>query len=212
MRYIFQLGGHFRFVKLFDEINDAIEYARLRIEPKNWNKEKEYVGWGLDNELAEVSGELRKSLDTPNSFANIKSSKLMIRAVTAPRFVVGGLARVNKTLETTTPEEFENKTGFGEELRMWWEAQIEVSLKYVQLCDEVKVEGQPYQPAREQQGQTEWFVVHLMHRHESETRLSIDPTPRNLPPRGRRECVPMVPKEYCHALTNQIIKLTTTED
>jgi len=210
-RYIYQVGGHFRFIKLFEQLSTAIYWVKERSYPTNWQEPCAYHAWGGSDVLSDVQHDLERKTKANR----IKNSKMLFRAVCEPMFEANAkaMSNVNKTVETIDPAEFEVNSGFGSEVHCEWNAKIEVCLQYTELLDEVKIAGEPYQPAREQECTTEWFPVYKMAgRNQYEWRLSIDPTPRSLNPRGYNTSVVMEPTAYWHRMSGNTIVLTTTED
>jgi len=214
-KYVYQIGGHFRFVKLFDKVEEAIAYVcRIsfydQVEDIYGTREL-YMNNDIDSrDSASLMRELKDILISKN----MKKTKLMFRAINKPRFEVDEniIASAKKTANTVEPLDFRKGHGC-QGIYVRWEAQIEVCLQYTEELGEVKVEGQPYEPARVVEGQTEWYKVYKMQgKSPYSWRLSIDDTSRNLPTRGSyNDSVPMDAMEYWHRITGCTIELTTTE-
>lgn len=153
-------GGY---TKLFTKLEDALakvkerafaSHAKLVNEIQStWNKDREYEDACVKEILKKMGTKEIHSWENEG----VKKVEMFFRYVGEPTLNVGRMITI---------EEYLNKPVRDRNLiantRWWATTQIEIMIKCKRHYDEVKVEGQPYQPPKEITEESAWYKVYVI--------------------------------------------------
>lgn len=182
LRMVFKPTVSYRFDKQFETLDSAVEFCKVALAPAQtvegviehevnlcseyWNEKKRIV----DQLLCKLPGKGEDLLTTheKDSYGDIKDKcivKLQVMLTSAPEIKASDkyCDHKNNFAKIATTDLFKYFTDENVSTLYFeyvWTANVQVRLVGTIARDEVKVAGQPYQPAKEEEVFTDWFPLY----------------------------------------------------